>query len=77
MSLTLRTFPEGVRLCSEPVKEIERLRTRQHAWHGTLKPGENPLQDVAGELFEITPRSSRNRPRPSGLESAASISATT
>ena len=52
--LTLRTVPEGVRLFSEPVKEIEMLRTETHRWQDeALLPGENPLSEIAGELFEI------------------------
>ena len=52
--LTLRTFPEGIRLCREPVKEIGVLRTKQHAFtNKLLKPSENLLRDMQGELFEI------------------------
>lgn len=54
VELTLKTFPEGVRLCASPVKEIESLRGKRHAWTDiALKPGENPLESVAGELFDI------------------------
>jgi len=52
--LTLRTLPEGVRMCRSPVREIESLRTGEFALKGqTLKPGENPLADVSGELLDI------------------------
>jgi fructan beta-fructosidase len=52
--LTLRTFPEGIRMCRQPVKEIERLHTRKHEWKNlALKPGENPLAGITGELFDI------------------------
>ena len=52
--LTLRTFPEGIRLCRQPVKEIEVLRTKEYAFADKLlKPGENLLRDMQGELFEI------------------------
>lgn len=52
--LTLCTFPEGIRMCRRPVKEIEVLRTKEHRLAGaTVKPGENPLNGIAGELFEI------------------------
>ena len=54
VSLTLRTFPEGVRLCTLPVKEVEFLRRgEKFAWQGALKPGENPLASISGELFDI------------------------
>ncbi|MEK7677125.1 MAG: GH32 C-terminal domain-containing protein [Verrucomicrobiota bacterium] len=52
--LKLRTTPEGVRLCFQPVKEIEKLHTRGHHWKSlTLKPVENPLASISGELLDI------------------------
>jgi sucrose-6-phosphate hydrolase SacC (GH32 family) len=51
--LTLKTFTDGVRLCTEPVKEVEDLREKHHAWSGKLAPGENPLAEISGELFDI------------------------
>lgn len=54
VALSLRTFPEGVRLCSSPVKEIDGLHGKQHAWSDlTLTPGDNPLVNVTDELFDI------------------------
>ena len=53
VTLALRTFPEGVRLCTWPVKEIDNLHDKHHHWAGTLKPGQNPLADVQGELFDV------------------------
>jgi fructan beta-fructosidase len=53
VTLTLRTFAEGVRLCTWPVKEIDNLHGKQYRWAGTLKPGQNPLADVQGELFDM------------------------
>jgi fructan beta-fructosidase len=53
VTLTLRTFPEGVRLCTWPVKEIETLHGKHHHWTGTLEPGQNPVADVRGELFHV------------------------
>ena len=39
VTLSLRTFPEGVRLSTLPVKEIEGLRVgKPLAWRGTLSP---------------------------------------
>ncbi len=52
--LSLRTFPEGIRLCKYPVKEIESLYSKTVERSGiTVNPGENPLADVQGELFDI------------------------
>ena len=52
--LTLRKTADGVRMFAEPVKEIETLHARKHAVADrTLKPGDNPLADVAGDLFDL------------------------
>lgn len=52
--MKLRTFPEGLRICRTPVKEIELLHDKETAWTDlTLKEGENPLKDMAGDLLEI------------------------
>ena len=53
-ALTLRTTPEGVRLFCEPVKEIEQLHGKEFALTDkTIKPGENLLSGLSGELFDI------------------------
>ena len=52
--LTLRAFPEGIRMCRQPVKEIESIHGKRHRWRNlTLKTDDNPLKDVSGELFDI------------------------
>jgi levanase/fructan beta-fructosidase len=52
--LTLRTFPEGIRMCRYPVSEIEKLQTSDFVLNNrTLAPGENPLAGIKGELFDI------------------------
>ncbi|HEX2971337.1 MAG TPA: GH32 C-terminal domain-containing protein, partial [Tepidisphaeraceae bacterium] len=52
--LKLQTFPEGIRMTRWPVKEIQTLRGQEHTWNReTLKPGENPLAGIGGELFDI------------------------
>ena len=52
--LTLRTLPEGVRLCRNPAAEIGRLCTDRLALtEARVKPGENPLAAIQGELFDI------------------------
>ena len=52
--MTLRSFPEGLRICRQPVEEIENLHGEKHVWTDLdVKPGENPLSSITGELFEI------------------------
>ncbi len=52
--LTLRTTPEGIRLCFEPVKEIKALQAKKQVWGAqALKPGQNPLAGSTPELFEL------------------------
>lgn len=52
--MKLRTFPEGLRICRTPVREIEKLHRKTHTWtHSPLKPGENPLAGLRGDLFDI------------------------
>jgi fructan beta-fructosidase len=53
-ALTLRTTEAGVRLYAEPVAEVASLRGRRHSWDDrTIRPGENLLAGLAGDLFEI------------------------
>lgn len=52
--LTLRTTSEGIRLHREPVAEIETIHAYTHAWSNiALKPGEDLLAGLTGELFDI------------------------
>jgi fructan beta-fructosidase len=52
--LTLRKASDGVRLFAEPVKEIETLHAKKHVVADRmLKPGDNPLAEVSGDLFDI------------------------
>lgn len=52
--LTLRTFPEGIRLCRQPVREIEKIQSKEYRWKNkTLKTGDNLLCDISGELFHV------------------------
>jgi sucrose-6-phosphate hydrolase SacC (GH32 family) len=52
--LTLRTTEEGIRLHAEPVREIESLVAREHAWSGeALSEGAGVLSGVEGDLFDI------------------------
>ncbi len=53
--LSLRSFPEGIRLCREPIEEIKTLYERRHDV-GTieLRPnGENVLAHVGAELVDL------------------------
>jgi len=52
--LQLRTFPEGLRLIRRPVKELKRLRVKEHVRPDQmLAPGQNPLAGLTGDLLEI------------------------
>jgi fructan beta-fructosidase len=52
--LTLRTTDAGVRLFAYPVREIEKLYTKTHRWASlALKPGQNPLAALKGELWDL------------------------
>ena len=52
--LTLRKFPEGVRLCTLPVREVDQLREdEKFSYAGELKPGDNPLKHLRGDLWDI------------------------
>jgi sucrose-6-phosphate hydrolase SacC (GH32 family) len=52
-ALTLRTFPEGVRLCTQTIRELDSLHNSRFSWKGTLEPKANPLSAAHGELFDI------------------------
>ena len=52
--LTLQSTRDGARLFFRPVREIETLYDRTHRWHDlTVGPGDAPLADVTGDLFDI------------------------
>lgn len=52
--LTLRTTAAGIRLHREPVAEIGNIHEYTHAWSDVgLRPGENLLAGLTGELFHI------------------------
>jgi len=54
VSLSLRTTEEGLRMFAYPVKEIENIHGKQYRWEDEeLNPGDNPLADVKGNLFDI------------------------
>jgi fructan beta-fructosidase len=52
--LSLRTLPEGVRLCRYPAAEIAQLYADRFSMADTtLRSGDNPLASAEGELFDI------------------------
>lgn len=52
--LTLRAFADGIRLCKNPVREIDLLYGKTHRWADvTVNPGDNPLASVTGSLFDV------------------------
>ena len=54
VTLTLRTTEEGPRMFAQPVREIEKLHKKQWQWKNkTLKPGDNLLSGLSGELIHI------------------------
>jgi len=54
VELTLRNTEEGIRMFAEPVEEIKQLYDKKHTWEDTtLKEGENLLEGISGELFDI------------------------
>ncbi len=54
VELTLRTTDAGVRMFAEPVKEIEKLHGKAHAWtDAKLEPGANLLEGIEGDCFDI------------------------
>lgn len=52
--LTLRSTRNGIRLCSEPIREIENLHIKSHYWSNLSKDEANAkLKSVKGDLFHI------------------------
>ncbi|UCD50614.1 MAG: GH32 C-terminal domain-containing protein [Phycisphaerales bacterium] len=52
--LRLVTTDEGIRMFAEPIKEIELLHKKEYHWHNVaLRPAENILSNLSGDLFHI------------------------
>ncbi len=52
--VTLKSFPEGIRMCRMPVREIETLHEKGFSWANLpLEPDTNPLAEISGDLFDI------------------------
>lgn len=53
--MKLREFPEGLRITRLPVREIEKLRRKEHRWANlSVAPGDNPLAGIRGDLLDIS-----------------------
>jgi sucrose-6-phosphate hydrolase SacC (GH32 family) len=52
-TLTLHTFADGIRLCTLPIQEIDKLHQKLYRWRGPLNPDTNPLSKVRGDTFDI------------------------
>jgi fructan beta-fructosidase len=53
VELTLRSFPEGIRLCRNPIDELNNLRVAQQRWRDLeMGPGSTPLE-ISGDLLDI------------------------
>ncbi len=54
VELSLRTTTDGARMFAWPVEEIESLRSMANAFADVrVAPGDNPLEDISGELLDI------------------------
>lgn len=53
-ALSLRTFTNGVRLCSQPVDEITNAVQNTYSWTNlTVPTGANPLSGIRGNMFDV------------------------
>lgn len=53
--LALKSTAEGPMLFKTPAREIASIRTKEHHWtETTLHPGDDPLSDISGDLFDIS-----------------------
>jgi sucrose-6-phosphate hydrolase SacC (GH32 family) len=54
VTLRLQTTEEGPRMFAEPIREIGEIQRRRRQWKNkTLKPGDNLLSKLSGELLHI------------------------
>jgi fructan beta-fructosidase len=68
VELTLRQFPEGIRLCREPVDEINNLRIAQNNWNDfTVSPGERLIPEAREGLLDISTQMKPHRANEFGL----------
>ena len=54
VELTLWSFPEGIRLCRNPIHELDNLRVAQQRWHDlTVPEGTTPVAEIAPGLLDL------------------------
>jgi sucrose-6-phosphate hydrolase SacC (GH32 family) len=54
VELTLRAFPEGIRLCRQPIDEINNLRVSQGSWRDlSVAAGKKPMPEINADLLDI------------------------
>ncbi|MCP4257988.1 MAG: DUF4980 domain-containing protein [Planctomycetes bacterium] len=54
VTLRLQTTEDGPRMFAEPIREIEKIQRRKRQWKNKiLKPGDNLLSKISGELLHI------------------------
>ena len=54
VEFTLWAFPEGIRLCRQPIDEVANLRVSQQAWRDlSIGPADNMGPVINGELLDI------------------------
>ena len=53
VELSLRTFPDGIRMCRKPIDEIKNLRIAQQRFGDTSIPDQGTQLDVKGDLLDL------------------------
>jgi sucrose-6-phosphate hydrolase SacC (GH32 family) len=54
VNLSLRKFPEGIRLCRQPIREIENLRASQQNWKDlTVNSGKKSIPELHADLLDL------------------------
>jgi fructan beta-fructosidase len=54
VELTLRSFPEGISLCRQPIDEINNLNVSRQSWRNlTISPGEATEPKINADLLDI------------------------
>ncbi len=53
--LTLKTLPDGIKMCRYPIKEIKSLYGKKHSWKNlVITPGDDTQSEINGDLFDIS-----------------------
>src|SRR3984957_13656280 len=54
VKLTLRAFPEGIRLCRQPIEAIDTLRVSQQSWRDLpVAAGIRPMPEIDADLLDL------------------------